>query len=221
MIGVEQWAEIRPYFVEKRSKRAIHRLTGVHRDTITRALISDQPPRHQRASTGSKLDPFKERDLRAAHGLPAIQSLRLRIWPPSSATKVASRSSMTMSGRCSGAVPGAADVSADDLSAGGVGAVRSVGAAGADSGWSYGQQRRGSLAVTAELCWSRLIAGAVVFEEAPDILGLGRCLGRIGAPPEKAGCGTARARSLVTAARPLSLSRSWAARCWLDHPGGG
>jgi hypothetical protein len=32
VIGVEQWAEIRRlYFVEKRSKRAIHRLTGVHR----------------------------------------------------------------------------------------------------------------------------------------------------------------------------------------------
>ena len=36
MIGVEQWAEIRRlYFVEKRSKRAIHRVTGVHRDTIS------------------------------------------------------------------------------------------------------------------------------------------------------------------------------------------
>ena len=59
MVGVEQWAEIRRlYFVEKRSKRAIHRLTGVHRDTITRALISEQPPRYERASTGSKLDPF-------------------------------------------------------------------------------------------------------------------------------------------------------------------
>jgi hypothetical protein len=46
VIGVEQWAEIRRlYFVEKRSKRAIHKLTGVHRDTITRALESDTPPR--------------------------------------------------------------------------------------------------------------------------------------------------------------------------------
>ena len=61
MIGVEQWAEIRRlYFVKKRSKRAIHRLTGAHRDTITRALISDLPPKYERASTGSKLDPFKD-----------------------------------------------------------------------------------------------------------------------------------------------------------------
>jgi hypothetical protein len=45
VIGVEQWAEIRRlYFVEKRSKRAIHRLTGVHRDTVTRAVSSGMPP---------------------------------------------------------------------------------------------------------------------------------------------------------------------------------
>jgi hypothetical protein len=59
VIGVEQWAEIRRlYFVEKRSKRAIHKLTGVHRDTITRALESDTPPRYSRAPAGPKLDPF-------------------------------------------------------------------------------------------------------------------------------------------------------------------
>jgi DNA invertase Pin-like site-specific DNA recombinase len=60
-IGVEQWAEIRRlYFVEKRSKRAIHRLTGVHRDTITRALESDAPPKYERVAVGSKLDPFMD-----------------------------------------------------------------------------------------------------------------------------------------------------------------
>ncbi len=37
------------------------------------------------------------------------------------------------------------------------------------------------------LCWSRVIAGSLIFsQEAPDILwGLGRCLARIGALPEK------------------------------------
>lgn len=69
-IGVEQWAEIRRlYFVEKRSKRAIHRLTGVHRDMITRAVGSDEPPRYERKPAGSKLDSFKEwvcEQLRAA-----------------------------------------------------------------------------------------------------------------------------------------------------------
>lgn len=50
----------------------------------------------------------------------------------------------------------------------------------------HGQARRGWV-VTAELCWSRAIAGALIFsKEAPDILwGLGRSLGRVGALPEK------------------------------------
>ena len=47
MIGVEQWAEItRLYCFEKRSKRAIRRLTGAHRDTITPAS-SRSPAREQ------------------------------------------------------------------------------------------------------------------------------------------------------------------------------
>ena len=38
-----------------------------------------------------------------------------------------------------------------------------------------------------ELCWSRVVAGTLVFsKEPPDVLwGLGRSLGRIGALPEK------------------------------------
>jgi hypothetical protein len=50
----------------------------------------------------------------------------------------------------------------------------------------HGQTRRGWV-VTAELCWSRVLAGALVFsKEAPDILwGVARCLGRIGSLPEK------------------------------------
>jgi transposase len=60
VIGVEQWAEIRRlYFVEDRSKRAIRRLTGAHRDTITRAIERETPPRYERKPAGSKLDPFK------------------------------------------------------------------------------------------------------------------------------------------------------------------
>lgn len=49
-----------------------------------------------------------------------------------------------------------------------------------------GQTRRGWV-VTLEVCWSRVFAGALVFsKQAPDILwGLGRCLERVGALPEK------------------------------------
>ncbi|HVF93846.1 MAG TPA: hypothetical protein VM900_05995, partial [Sphingomonas sp.] len=50
----------------------------------------------------------------------------------------------------------------------------------------HGQHRRGWV-VTCEVCWSRAIAGALIFaKEAPDILwGLGRNLSRLGALPEK------------------------------------
>ena len=53
----------------------------------------------------------------------------------------------------------------------------------------HGQLRRGWV-VTAEVCWSRVIAGALVFaKEAPDILwGIGRCLEQISAL-RKAGVG--------------------------------
>jgi hypothetical protein len=50
----------------------------------------------------------------------------------------------------------------------------------------YGQHRRGWV-VTCEACWSRAIAGTLIFsKEAPDILfGLGRNLQRLGGLPEK------------------------------------
>jgi hypothetical protein len=50
----------------------------------------------------------------------------------------------------------------------------------------YGQTRRGWV-VTAELGWSRALAGALVFsKQAPELLfGMGRCLARLGALPEK------------------------------------
>ena len=79
MLGVELWAEIRRlYFVERCSKRAIHRLTGVHRDTITRAIESEVPPKYERAPAGSKLDPFKDWICEQLRADPTIQSLRLR-----------------------------------------------------------------------------------------------------------------------------------------------
>jgi transposase len=40
--------------------REIHRRTGLHRDTISRAIHSDVPPVYRRAPSGSKLDPFKD-----------------------------------------------------------------------------------------------------------------------------------------------------------------
>lgn len=60
MVGVEQWAEIRRlHFVRGLSMREIHRRTGLHRDTISRAIHGDEPPVYPGAPAGSKLDAFK------------------------------------------------------------------------------------------------------------------------------------------------------------------
>jgi len=186
VIGVEQWAEVRRlYFVEKRSKRAIHRLTGVHRDTITRALISEAPPKYERASTGSKLDPFKDWICEQLQADPSIQSLRLREMAielgyeggksifDDYVREVRPRFQVRRTFQRTIYRPG--ELVQCDL-------------------WEprewipvgHGQLRRGYV-VTVELCWSRVIAGALIFtKEAPDILwGVGRGLGRLGVLPEK------------------------------------
>lgn len=186
MIGVEQWAEIRRlYFVEKRSKRAIHRLTGVHRDTITRAILSEEPPKYGRALTGSKLDPFKEWICEQLRADPSIQSLRLREMASELGygggrsifddyvREVRPRFVVPRTFQRTVYRPGEL-VQCDLWEPRGLIPV------------GRGQLRRGWV-VTAEVCWSRVIAGALVFsKEAPDILwGLGRSLGRLGVLPEK------------------------------------
>ena len=61
MVGVEQWAEIRRmHFVAGLSIKEIVRRTGRDRNTVRRALRSQEPPRYRRAERPSKLDPFRE-----------------------------------------------------------------------------------------------------------------------------------------------------------------
>ena len=60
MVGVEQWAEIRRmHFVAGLSIKEIARRTGRDRNTVRRAVRSQQPPRYERPSRLSKLDPFR------------------------------------------------------------------------------------------------------------------------------------------------------------------
>ena len=77
MIDVEHWAEIRRmHFIDGVSIREIHRRTGLHRETIRRALATKRPPVYRRAKAPSKLDPFKgeiERLLRADHRIPGAR----------------------------------------------------------------------------------------------------------------------------------------------------
>jgi transposase len=186
LVGVEQWAEIRRmHRVERLSIREISKRTGLHRKTIGRALGAETPPKYVRAPAGSKLDPFKEWICEQLRADPGIQSLRLREMAaelgyeggktifddyvrevrPRFVVKRTFQRTIYRSGelvQCDLWEP------REPVSVG------------------HGQLRRGWV-VTAELCWSRLIAGALIFsKEAPDILwGVGRCLERIGALPEK------------------------------------
>jgi transposase len=186
VVGVEQWAEIRRMRrVDQLSVREISRRTGLHRKTIGRALGAETPPRYSRPASGSKLDPFKDWICAQLRADPLIQSLRLR----EMATELGYaggksifddyvrevRPQFRVCRTFQRTVYRPGELVQCDLWE-----PRELIAVG------HGQQRRGYV-VTAELCWSRLVAGALVFsKEAPDILwGLGRCLERIGVLPEK------------------------------------
>jgi transposase len=171
--------------VERLSIREIARRTGLHRRTIRRALASEEPPRYVRAPAPSRLDPFREWVCEQLQADPRIPSQRLR----ELAVELGYQGGKTIF---------------DDY-------VREVrprflirrtfqrtvyrpGELVQCDLWEprepvpvgHGQTRRGWV-VTTEVCFSRVIAGALIFsKEAPDILwGLARCLGRIGALPEK------------------------------------
>jgi transposase len=186
VVGVEQWAEIRRmHRVERLSIREISRRTGLHRKTIRRALNAGSPPRYSRAPAPSKLDPFKDWICEQLRADSSIQSLRLREMATGLGyvggktifddyvREVRPRFQVRRTFQRTIYRPG--ELVQCDLWE-----PRDLVAVG------HGQTRRGWV-VTAELCWSRVIAGALVFsKQGPDILwALGRCLERIGALPEK------------------------------------
>ena len=186
MIGVEQWAEIRRmHRVERRSIREISRVTGLHRKTVRRALADGGPPAYRRAPGPSKLDPLKpwlEEQLRSDPRIPSkrlrelaeelgyqggktifddfVRELRPRYLPRRTFQRTIYR-------------PG--ELMQFDLFE-----PRDLVPVG------HGQTRRGWV-VTAELGYSRAIAGALVFSKrAPDLLwGMSRCLAKLGALPER------------------------------------
>jgi transposase len=186
VVGVEQWAEIRRmHRVERRSIREIHRLTGLHRATIRRAIASDDPPRYRRAQGSSKLDPLKpwiEEQLRAD---PSIPSKRLRELAEElgyeggktifddHVREIRPRYLRRRTYQRTLYRPG--ELLQFDLFE-----PREPISVG------HGQIRRGFI-VTAELGWSRALAAALVFsKQTPDLLwGMSRCLRRLGALPER------------------------------------
>jgi len=78
VVGVEQWAEIRRLrFVRGCSIREISRRTGLHRETIRRAIASDEPPKYSREGRGSKVDPFKAQIARLLRDDPDLPGVRI------------------------------------------------------------------------------------------------------------------------------------------------
>jgi transposase len=66
------------HFVEGLGIREIRRRTGLHRETIRRALRCSSPPVYERPARGSKLDPFKGEIHALLRGDPLIESQRIR-----------------------------------------------------------------------------------------------------------------------------------------------
>jgi hypothetical protein len=171
--------------VERRSQREVARLTGLARDTVAKAVRAEAPPRYLRTPSGSKVDAFKEWICEQLQADPTIQSLRLREMAvelgyeggksifDDYVREVRPRFQRLRTFQRTIYRPGEL-VQCDLWEPRGLIPV------------GHGQLRRGWV-VTVELCWSRVVAGALVFsKEAPDILwGLGRCLGRLGVLPEK------------------------------------
>jgi hypothetical protein len=171
--------------VDGLSGREISRRTGLHRDTVARLLAATEPPRYERVPASSKLDPFKDWICEQLAADPRIQSQRLREMAceigygggksifDDYVREVRPRFLVKRTFQRTIYRPG--ELVQCDLWE-----PRQLIPVG------HGQHRRGWV-VTCEVCWSRAIAGTLVFsKEAPDILfGLARNLQRLGALPEK------------------------------------
>ena len=186
MVSVEQWAEIRRMrLVEGLAIREIRRRTGLHRETIRRALRSPAPPSYARPARGSKLDGFREEVHELLRVDAQIESQRIR----EILQELGYEGGKTITDAYVREVrpffvdqrtyqrtvyrPG--DLVQFDL-------------------WQpkleipvgYGQTRKGYV-VVGVLGYARFGAGALVFsKEAADVLwGMWRCLERIGVLPER------------------------------------
>jgi len=185
VLDVQRWAEIRRMKeVERLSIHEIVRRTGHDRNTVRRALRREGPPRYQRPPRPSKLDLFKDEIQRLLQEDPRIPGKRIRelieelgydggktilddylreLRPLFERKRTYQRTSYR---------PG--ELLQFDLWEPRV-----------EIAVGHGQTRRGYV-VTAELGYSRALAGALVFsKEFSDIaFGMTRCLGRLGALPE-------------------------------------
>jgi len=79
VLDVERWAELRrEHFVRGVSIKELARRYEIDRNTVRRALRADGPPRYERASRPSKLDPFKDEIHVLLRGDPKLTGVRIR-----------------------------------------------------------------------------------------------------------------------------------------------
>jgi len=185
VLDVERWAELRrEHFVRGVGIKELARRYGVDRNTVRRAVRSEEAPRYQRPAVASKLEPFKDEIHRLLSDDPKLPGVRVRelIEPLG--------------------FDGGKTIVDDYLRE--VRPMflrvrthqRTVYRPGEICQWDlwepsrlvpvgHGQQRRGWVVVCC-LGYSRAGAGALVFsKEAPDVLwGMARCLWSLGGLPE-------------------------------------
>jgi transposase len=79
VLDVERWAELRrEHFVRGVGIKELARRYGVDRNTVRRAVRSEQPPRYQRPVAASKLDPFKDEIHELLRRDPRLPGVRVR-----------------------------------------------------------------------------------------------------------------------------------------------
>lgn len=185
MVGVEQWAEIRRlHFVRGLSMREINRRIGLHRDTIGRAIHSDEPPVYRRAPSGSKLDPFKDEIHRLLGQDPKLPGVRVReLLAPLGCTASKTIVDDYLREVRPLFAPPARTFQRTVYRPGEV-CQFDLWQPRAPIPVGHGQTRPGWV-VVACLCYSRAGAGALVFsKQTPDLLaGIARCLWRLGGVP--------------------------------------
>ncbi|MDQ6816502.1 MAG: IS21 family transposase [Actinomycetota bacterium] len=79
MLDVERWAELRrEHFVRQVPIKELARRYGVDRNTVRRALRSEEPPVYRRVPKPSKLDPFKDEIHELLRRDPKLTGVRVR-----------------------------------------------------------------------------------------------------------------------------------------------
>jgi transposase len=185
VLDVERWAELRrEHFVRGVSIKELARRTGLSRNTVRLALRSQSPPRYERTSAPSKLDPFKEEIHELLRRDPRLPGVRVRelIEPLGFAGGKTIVDDYLREVRQLFLAPRTFQ--------------RTVYRPGEICQWDlwepsepvpvgHGQLRR-AWVVVACMGWSRAGSGALIFsKEAADVLsGMSRCLWSLGGLPE-------------------------------------